>query len=362
MASFGFFALVLVLIYWVNRAVILFDQLIADGQSAGVFFQFTALSLPGVIAIVLPIASFAAAVYVTNRMSNESELTIVQATGFSSYRIARPVLYFGLIVASLMAVLVHVIEPLAETGLRKRQAEITENVTSRLLVEGTFVHPTNKVTFYIRDISPEGELLDLFLSDATDDDVETTYTARKAFLVKGDTGPQLVMIDGLIQTLNRETENLTTTKFNDFAFDIGGLLSTTASDRINYLELSTLALLRADEETQTKTKRNKAILVQAGHDRVIHPILAIVTALIGFSTLLIGGFSRFGVWRQVVIAIVLIMLLQLVESTAISEARKSHTMWPILYLPATLGFIASFVMLWRSNNPQFFAARKRVAS
>ncbi|MGI9390181.1 MAG: LPS export ABC transporter permease LptF, partial [Boseongicola sp.] len=34
---FGFFALVLVLVYWVNRAVILFDQLIANGQSAAVF-------------------------------------------------------------------------------------------------------------------------------------------------------------------------------------------------------------------------------------------------------------------------------------------------------------------------------------
>ena len=34
---FGFFALVLVLIYWINRAVRLFDELIANGQSAIVF-------------------------------------------------------------------------------------------------------------------------------------------------------------------------------------------------------------------------------------------------------------------------------------------------------------------------------------
>ena len=33
----GFFGLVLVLVYSINRAVLLFDQLIADGQSAGVF-------------------------------------------------------------------------------------------------------------------------------------------------------------------------------------------------------------------------------------------------------------------------------------------------------------------------------------
>ena len=83
---FGFFALVLVLVYWVNRAVVLFDQLIANGQSAAVFLEFTALSLPNVIRIVLPIAAFAGTVYATNRLMSESELVVVQATGFSVRR------------------------------------------------------------------------------------------------------------------------------------------------------------------------------------------------------------------------------------------------------------------------------------
>ena len=34
LALFGFFSLVLVAIYWVNRAVSLFDQIIGGGQSS----------------------------------------------------------------------------------------------------------------------------------------------------------------------------------------------------------------------------------------------------------------------------------------------------------------------------------------
>ena len=49
------------------------------------------LTLPGVIGVVLPIAAFAGAVYVTNRLSTESELTVMQATGYSPYRLIRPV-------------------------------------------------------------------------------------------------------------------------------------------------------------------------------------------------------------------------------------------------------------------------------
>ena len=58
MVLFGFFSLILVLIYWINRAVVLFDQLIADGQSFNVFLEFSALSLPSVIQLAMPLAGF----------------------------------------------------------------------------------------------------------------------------------------------------------------------------------------------------------------------------------------------------------------------------------------------------------------
>ena len=83
-ALFGFFALVLVLIYWVNRAVRLFDRLIADGQSAIVFLEFTALTLPWMISVISPIAGFAAVVYVINRLTSNGELVVLQTAGLSA--------------------------------------------------------------------------------------------------------------------------------------------------------------------------------------------------------------------------------------------------------------------------------------
>ena len=56
-AAFGALALVLAAIYWVNRAVILFDRLIADGQGFAVFIEFTALSLPEVLRLIVPMAA-----------------------------------------------------------------------------------------------------------------------------------------------------------------------------------------------------------------------------------------------------------------------------------------------------------------
>ena len=108
---FSFFALILVAVFWVNRAVVLFDRLIGDGQTAMVFFEFTALALPNLIRMVLPVAVFASAVWVTNRLQGESELTVLRATGTSPWQMARPALVFGLITGLMMSVLTHFLLP-----------------------------------------------------------------------------------------------------------------------------------------------------------------------------------------------------------------------------------------------------------
>ena len=217
---FGFFALVLVALFWINRAVLLFDRLIGDGQSALVFLEFTALGLPKLILTVLPIAAFAGSVYVTNRMTGESELTVLQSTGSGPWRLARPVFIYGLCVAGMMSVLSHFLVPMAQAELSKRESEISQNVTARLLTEGTFLQPGENITFYTRRIDADGVLRDVFLSDRRDPDEGVIYTASQAYLVRNGEGTTLIMVDGLAQRLNRADTRLATAKFQDFSFDI----------------------------------------------------------------------------------------------------------------------------------------------
>lgn len=360
MVLFGFFGLVLVMVYWINKAVVLFDQLIADGQSATVFLEFSALSLPAVIKLALPLASFAAAVYVTNRMTTESEMVAVQATGFSTFRLARPVLYFGIIVALLISVLTHFLVPLASAQLNLRRTEIAQNVTARLLTEGKFIEPTAGITFYIRDITPAGELRDIFLSDTRDPAKSITYTAAQAYLVRADTGAQLVMIDGLAQTLQSDTQRLFTTTFSDFAYDIGEFLSVAQATGRRSSEVGTLELLRATPQLQAQTNQTRAQLVSQAHDRFGQALLGLVGALLGFSALMVGGFSRFGVWRQIVGAIFLIIVIKAVETVGVNIARNNAAFWMATYLPIVLGLAIVWILLFASTRPYIFKRKPRL--
>ncbi len=357
MVLFGFFSLVLVLIYWINRAVVLFDQLIADGQSATVFIEFTALTLPSVMRLALPLAAFAAAVYVTNRMTTESELVVVQATGFSAFRLARPVLYFGLIVTLLMSLLMHFLVPMSRAQYDQRLADISQSITARLLTEGQFIEPVNGVTFYIREITPAGELQDIFLSDTRSAEEHVTYTASQAYLVRDNNETQLVMIDGMVQNLRLNDNRLFTTAFVDFAYNIGGLINEQRDVGRKAAHLSTWELLNPTPELQAETRQSAARLLSRGHDRINQALLGTVAALLGFATLLIGNFSRFGVWRQIIAAIFLIVVVKAIETAGLNVSRSDENLWFATYLPSIAGFaIVGFLLFW-AGRPNLFKRR-----
>jgi lipopolysaccharide export system permease protein len=345
LAHFGFFALVLVLVYWVNRAVVLFDQLIASGQSAMVFLEFTTLTLPNVIRIVLPVAAFAAVVYVTNRLQSDSELVVVQSTGYSPTRLARPVVAFGLFVALCTSILTHLLVPMSVGRLADKSVEISENVTARLLTEGTFIHPVAGLTFYIREISPEGELRNVFIDDSRNRDRQITYTARSALIVRDAGSPKLLMFDGLVQTLNTATRQLATTRFDDFVYDIGALVPLPTADRRRMEELSTRELLSPTDDLVAETGATRDAMLYSGQRRFAQAFVSGVAPILGFAVLMVGGFSRFGMWRQIFGAIVALVLVEALDNAMTSMVRRDPELLPLVYLAPTAGLVAALAIL-----------------
>jgi lipopolysaccharide export system permease protein len=356
---FGFFALVLVLVYWINRAVLLFDQLIANGHSAMVFLEFSALTLPNVIRLVLPMAAFAAAVYCGNRLASDSELVVVQTTGYSPFRLARPVLIFGALVAAMMLILTNYLVPASLTQLRLRNAEIQSNATARFLREGTFLHPAAGITFYISEIAADGVLDNMFLSDSRDKKSRTSYAARRAQFVRSDSGPKLIMFDGMVQVLRRSDNTLSTTSFSEFVFDIGPLLKTVGAGATSPAEMATLALITASPADAKAAGVSRAVMRQIGHERLSQATLSVAVALIGFSAILMGGYSRFSLWKQILAGILVLVVLKSVDNVMNDLARRDAALWPLVYLPSLLGMMAAAVMLWVSDRPAILGRRLR---
>jgi lipopolysaccharide export system permease protein len=359
LALFGFFALVLVAVYWVNRAVGLFDQLIGDGQSALVFLEFSILTLPNAIRLVLPVAAFAATVYVANRLMQESELVVMQATGFSAFRLARPVLYFGLTVMVMQLVLTNVLVPASQRILNERSAEISRNITSRFLTAGQFLHPATGITLYIREISPNGELIDLFLADERSGTERAIHTARKAFLVRGEVAPKLVMVDGSTQTIARKDGRLAVTRFSDFTLDLAELVSVGGGAQVALNALPTQDLLAVSPEAMAATGASEAQMLEEGHSRLAGPVLSVAAPLLGFAALMLGSFSRFGLWRQMALAVLLLIAVQMAWIWGGSTASASAQAWAAVYAGPAFGLLIAAGLLWQAQRPR---RRREVAA
>ncbi|AUH32166.1 LPS export ABC transporter permease LptF [Paracoccus tegillarcae] len=363
---FGFFALVLVSVYWINRAVSLFEQLMSDGQTALVVLEFTALTLPLVISVVLPVAAFAATAYGTNRMANESEMVAMQAAGLSPWRLARPIMIFGLFVGLMVAVLVHGLVPAARAQLADRQAELAENVTAQFLRPGVFQYPSDGVTIFIGSIASDGRLLDLFLEDARDPARQASYTAEEALVVRGEAGPVLVMLKGMIQVrhLGDDHSRLDVTRFEELSYDIGAMIAGGSARGRDLRDYATLRLLDPDQELLSATGATPERARVEAHERIAQPLLSPIAAMIGFATLLIGGYSRFGVWRQVVWAIVGLIAVQFLTNAAANQAASDPSRWPLLYIPALAGTGLCLLLLWlagRARKPRRAAATTEAA-
>ena len=349
---FGFFSLILLFIYWINKAIALFDNLISDGQTFLVFLEFSILTIPPIIPIVAPLAAFAAAIFVTNRLKNDSELTIMQATGFSPLRLSRSIFLFGLVVTIILLIISHYLIPKSNNILLKRQNEVASSLNAKLLKVGSFIHPQNGVTFYIGGISTSGVIEDVFVLDERNKDREIIVTSKSGYLITNNNNPILVLKDGIVQNYDLKSTNLSTIHFQDLSYD---LTSWSVKERRSKAKLlltySSFDLFKDPELVSILTDSSPISVLEELHSRILTPLLALIAALIGFSALMIGDYSRFGASKQISVGVVILILIKLSESYGNELMLKSQGNWLALYLPVLIGIlIFSFMMLLASNQ------------
>jgi lipopolysaccharide export system permease protein len=224
LAAFGFFVLIFTGVVWLTQAVRLIDTVIASGQSARVFLEFSALVLPQVFVIVLPLSGIGAALYALNKLYSDSELIVMMSAGLGPAALLRPVAIFGAMIAAGMAVVMMVLVPRGGTILAERTQAIRSDLANALIVERQFIHPMPGLTLFIADTSRAGEMAGIFLNDQRDLERPVTYSAERALLVREGDEARLVMLDGLALSPSPGGHELNAVRFDQFVFDLSELI------------------------------------------------------------------------------------------------------------------------------------------
>ena len=342
---FVFFLFVFTLIFWINRAISLFDRLITDGHSSSTLFQFALLSLPSITTIVFPLACFAAVIFVTNRLKIDSEFTVLQSAGLSPWRLNKPYFIFGILCMLILGVFTTFVVPNTAKILHEKQLELDSSVSARLLKGGKFIHPFKGVTFYIKEIESDGTLLNVFLHDRRNEDEFLTYTATRAFLAKDENRTVLYMENGLIQTIGTSIKELSTTEFTSVAIDLSDAIKKGGNNTTYLSHVSTWLLIKNRQEVATATRASAGSILLELHNRLHRPMFCFVAAILGFSSLLIGDYNRFGFGKQFALAVSIIVLIKITESYTTKLSLHNFLLWPLIYVPSLIGIISSVIFL-----------------
>ncbi|NCV49130.1 MAG: LptF/LptG family permease [Rhodobacterales bacterium] len=348
--SFLFFTIVLSLVAWINAAIELIESLARDGHSVATVVDLIALTIPKILIRVFPISAFAATVFTIIRLSNESELTVMLAAGLRPRQIVKPYFIFGLITTLFALSMSIYLAPQAEKLLSEKKFELSRAYASKFLKVGKFQHPSSGVTLFIRDISTNGELLDVFISDRRDDVFTYNYSAAKAYLLASENKAVFVLTNGVIQIHNADQNLLSLTNFDELTYDLSEAFEKNNEPQIGLGQLPTYLLWSDPIAAMNAADKTLAQVLENFHSRIQNALLCLVATLIGFATLYAADLSRYGTSRFVVLAIFLLANVKIVESAVIDITRSNSSSWPLVYLPTLIGLSIFVVMIMFSEH------------
>ncbi len=339
LAMLGALAAIAILTQGLNQL-----DIIISNRGAGFSFAWvTLLSVPQLVALILPLAVFFAVIYAVHRMHAESEIVVVYGSGMSRGRIARPILLLALLAASAHWTINTVIQPAAARERREVIHELRTDIAASLVQEGAFTFPADKLTLYARERGAGGEMRDMLIDDARGVR-PITYTARRGAIAMFDGAPAIEMRNGQIQRQN-DDGSVEVLDFDRYVLQLGDFFDPGSEYVILKPGDRYLYELFFPDATNWVAQRNAVELLAEGHARLSAPLLNFAMALIALVGVLSGEFSRRGYVRRMMIAGVAAVVLRVLAVAMQAAAAEDPALNLLQYaLPIGTALVAAIML------------------
>ena len=186
LASFALVLVSLTGVIWITQALRGIDLMTSQGQTILTFLGITSLVVPALVLIIAPIALMIAISHTLNKLATDSEIIVMNAAGFSPFRLFYPFFYATCVVALLVAFIAAYLAPEGMRRIKQWDAEITADVLTNILQPGRFAQLDKNLTIRIRERQPGGILAGIFIDDRRDPKERVTIIADHGEIVKNE--------------------------------------------------------------------------------------------------------------------------------------------------------------------------------
>lgn len=340
-----FVTLALTGVVWLSQSLRFVDLIVNRGLSVFTFVYLTILLLPTFLALILPIALFFAVMYTYHRLTIDSELVILRASGLSQFALARPALILATVMMLVCYGITMFLMPYGFGKFKERQFLIRSDFSQVLLHEGSFNKLVEGLTVYVRARQSNGEVQGILVHDSRIPEAPVTMMAERGALVTSKEGPRFLLINGNRQEMEHGTRKLSLLYFDRYSFDLSDLMTQPGprwrEPRERYMQ-ELLGPPRPGDDPAHHTK-----LLAEGHQRLASPLYCMVFALIALAAMLGGEFNRRGRVRRMLFGAGAAVTFQGIALALGNVLVKQPAITPLFYaFIAVSAIVAMFLLLF----------------
>lgn len=183
-----------------ERLIRLLDLFANRGGPLTLILKMLGNLVPHYLAIAIPAAFFVGILYATLRMSNDSELDVMRASGLSLRRLAAPMMVMAVVLTVASAIIIGFLQPYTRYAYRALVYLVTETSWNSAIERGAFFNGFGGKTILIGDIADGGRSLSrVFIQESDEQGNNIALSAQTGELANDRTTFSLTLIlrDGI---------------------------------------------------------------------------------------------------------------------------------------------------------------------
>ncbi|MDA8017409.1 MAG: LptF/LptG family permease [Thermoanaerobaculia bacterium] len=328
------------------------DLLIGSGVSLGTVGQLLALSLPHIVVLSIPMSLLFGILIGIGRLSTDSELVAIRASGISLFSLFRPILLLSAILTALNVWVMLDVMPDGNRQLHRLTVSIaTEGLRQEVQPRVPHTGWLNKVLYVFEAPPGDQQWRGVFLADTTPGRDDEVIIAERGQTLTDESGQMVIRLEDTVQHLVNlidptDYRALSSEEYTRLLLPVDSEAALSTRKGLRELHLEELRR-RIDDPTTSEHERNLAKVEL--HKRFSFPAACLVFGLLGLPL----GFGKSRSGRSAGFAVSLgVILVYYVIFNFGEESARDGTIepWIAVWFPNVLFLAAGLFLLARRNR------------
>ncbi|HVZ02153.1 MAG TPA: LPS export ABC transporter permease LptF [Dongiaceae bacterium] len=333
-----------------QRLIHLLDLFANRGSPLSIILEMLGNLVPFYLAIALPAALFIGVLFAGSRLSSDSELDAMRASGISLTRLMAPVFALAMVLLVVSAYLLGWLEPYTRFGYRALVHLVTETQWNSAIERGAFFTGFGGKTILINDISNGGRQLSrIFVKEEDNNGRAVLLTAERGDLIKRvDLSMVLTLHHGIRMEASAAGDAVRAMTFDQLDLPLESISPEPFRERgEKESELTFSELLSFYEHTPDYLDHED--VVAEVHERLTRTVSILFLPFLAFP---IGISSRrtSKSMRMIVGILFLIVYYEVIQFGQAMVQREIVGPFPALWVPCLLFGIASLWLFWLADR------------